>query len=121
MKELMDFFRGFFAGGFFVTVFVLLLFVIANVAFGDDTVREARLGEQDRSLSYKHTAQEVEHEITIYHAHVDTIDLEDCAATNARLTVSINEIAKYIKMNPKHAALFDQALQVIKESWCYDN
>lgn len=117
MRELL---KGFFLGGVFVMFVVFIALTIANLAFGDDTIIE-----HDYILTYKYTTPdgvEFEHEITVYfEAAPDIGAFERCEATNRRLAVSKATIAKYIKAYPKYAHVFDEALKVIKDTWCYGN
>ncbi len=128
MKFLIDFVMGFLRGGLFVMLVVFVLFTIANVAVGDDTIatREATLGEQDRSLNYKYTTQDgVEHEHTIILEAPTTDDTVDkaiaCANTNALLKASKDYAERRIKAEPKYAYLYDDVLELIEEKWCHDN
>ncbi len=127
MRHVIDLIVGMFIGGLAVTLFVLFLFIFANMAFGDESVstRPARLGEQDRSLNYKYTDSsgvEFEHVIVLSDTTADTLaeDMRWCRERNERLTVSKEYIAEYVKKWPKHAHFFAEALKVIEETWCHD-
>ncbi len=126
MGVLVDFIVGFLRGGLFVTILVIVLFTLANLAFGDETVatRPATLGEQDRSLNYKYTdsdAGESEHTVTIVVEDESKDDVLDCAATNARLQAAKDTVEKHVKDSPKYGFLYDDVLELIEEKWCHDN
>ncbi len=127
MNYLIDFVVGFLRGGFGVILVVVLLFFVANVAFGDDTVatRPAELGEQDRSFNYKYTdpsGHEWEHTIVLWpDTEASDEDVMDCEETNARLQVAKDKVEKHIEDNPKFGFLYDEVLELIEEVWCHDN
>ena len=125
MRYVVDIIVGLFTGGLVVVLFYLFILVLANLAFGDDSVstRPATLGEQDRSLNYEYTPEDST-TITIITtiAPVSAADnnVEGCRANNERLMVSREYIGEYIKKWPKYAHFFDEALKVIEDTWCHD-
>ncbi len=125
MKYLIDFFVGFARGGFFVIFIVTLLFMVANVVFGDDnvTTREATLGEQDRSLNYNYMTvedEEVEFTITVV-VEKEAEAVMTCEENNAILKASRDYAEKRIADNPKYRYLYNEVLELIEERWCHDN
>ena len=125
MKYLIDFIVGFLKGGFFVILVTVALFTVANVVFGDETtaVREAELGEQDRSLNYKYTdaaGVEFEHMITLV-VEKEEEDVMTCEEANALLQVSKDYAEERIEENPKHEYIWTEVLELIEEKWCHDN
>ncbi len=125
MSYLIDFIVGFLRGGLAIVIITLVLFIIANVAFADDTIatREAELGEQDRSLNYKYTDSdgvEFEHTITVVVEKAEE-DVRTCEETNKLLKVSRDYAEKHIKANPKHEYIYAEVLELIEEKWCHDN
>ncbi len=125
MNYLIDFIVGFLRGGFFVILLTVVLFTIANLALGDDTVatREAELGEQDRSLNYKYTDSDgVEHEHTITVTFErDEENVMTCEENNEILKASRDYVERSVKDNPKYAYIYAEVLELIEERWCHDN
>ncbi len=124
MKLLTDIIRGFLKGGLWAIGVFIVALIIGRVVLADETVavREARLGEQDRSLNYKYTDTagiEFEHMITL----VVEKELEDidCADINATLQASKDYAEERIKEKPEYKRVWAEILEMIEENWCYDD
>jgi hypothetical protein len=115
-------------GGFLVgTILCGLVFVAIGAAVSDaaadDTVvtREARLGEQDRSLSYKSPGT-VDRIVIIYD---DTVGVDggtsmDCSTWNRKLLAKVEMIARSIARDPVNGHFYEGALETIHSLWCND-
>ena len=114
-----------FVGGLLVgilsgAVLVMILLTIAQVVRADEGVstREARLGEQDRSLNYK-----APHYIADIHTYevireVESLTTFQCKETNLYLVYMVERIAGYIAQNLELGFIYKDALMSIRSHWC---
>ncbi len=112
------FVKGLLVGLLSGAVIVTILLTLAQVVRADESIstREARLGEQDRSLNYKYTDSsgvEFEHVIIL-----GTVSTAQCEQTNQYLTYTMERIAKYIAQNPELGYIYKDALLSIRRHWC---
>lgn len=103
--------------------------LLANLVVGDDAVpiREATLGESNRSLNYTvddathDRADNLEIEVTVVVENFSTEPTPTCAQANARLAFTRSRIVKYQQRTPKYAFVYQEVLDLIEEQWCYDD
>ncbi len=127
MKYVMEFLKGIFIGGVVMTATVIVLFIAANLVLADDAVavRDATLGETNRSLNYTvddATRDRVEHlevEVTVIVSNLENVPT--CAQSNARLSFVLNRIKKYKERTPEYAHIYQKVLDELKDSWCHDD
>ena len=97
--------------GFMIAVILLFgLGFVSDAIAQDQTVatREARLGEQDRSLNYK--PSEIR-EVEVWVTEVEFVPLDvGCERLNADLTAKIEMIAAFIAKHPDTGHVFQDAL-----------
>ncbi len=113
---------------FMVTVVIIILFVMGitslNKAFADDTVatREARLGEQDRSLNYEASGQPLGAVIEVDNpsGHITFVEPECCSMYNAQLMETVRLLAERIIEDPANTHIYVEALEVVQDAWCTD-
>ncbi len=109
---------------FTLAALMLLLSVIGVAVAQDQTVatREARLGEQDRSMNYKGQPHyQSEGHIIEFNAYVINRSLPDsgeCQDRNMYLHYALIDMAKMIARNPALGPALKDVIQRIHDSWC---
>lgn len=129
MNYVIDFLKGLAYGAMVMIFAAFILFALANLVFGEDAVpvREATLGETNRSLNYtvddatRDSANAMEVEVTVTVEHFTTPPAPTCAQINGRLEFIRQRIVKYQQRTPKYAAAYQSALDEIKAAWCHND
>ncbi len=129
MEYIWGFLRGMGLGALGVTSVIVIIILGVNLVFADEAVpvREATLGEQNRSLNYtvddatRDRAANMDTEVTITVNHFDTPPAPTCAQINGRLEFIRTRIHKYQERTPKYAHIYQEALDEIAAAWCHDN
>ncbi|MEE8599030.1 MAG: hypothetical protein V3S69_05925, partial [Dehalococcoidales bacterium] len=109
---------------FMVTVVIIILFVMGitslNKAFADETVttREARLGEQDRSLNYKAGTPGAVIEVGNPSGPITLVEPECCSMYNKQLVETVRLLTERIIKDPANAHIYVEALEVVEDAWC---
>ncbi len=104
-------------------VLMIILVLLVRVVVADEVVaiREARLGEQDRSLNYRPAPVHIVYGITDamrYENEVESLTSFQCGETNLYLLAMVENIAHNIALYPDLGHIYEDTLLIIREAWC---
>jgi hypothetical protein len=112
---------------FIMAAAMVLSTILSSVVSAQDpvvAVREARLGEQNRSFNYPLRPQIASEDSgrEEYEAYqvVRATDASrsSCAQTNMHLRYMLLDVAKHIARDPTLGYIYEGAIQAIHDSWC---
>ncbi len=114
---------GAFVGGLAVAAVLILGLMLVGSAFGQDktvAVREAELGEQNKSFNYLSKGQtDVEVQFVIVE-NTSAADAVACDRTNRHTRAKLEYIASIIAEDPSKGEAYEGLIVLLHTMWCTD-